>query len=744
MAVGKALPMIDSAERVTGATPYLATLRFPEMLVGKVLRSPMPHARIVRLDIEEARRIPGVTAVIGADQLLRDPALQLYYGRAKDQPVVAHERVRHIGEPVALVAAESAELAEAALQRIEVEYDELPAVLDVFDALDPQAPRLHSGYPGNLLNHSKLRHGDLEAGLEAADEIIEETFTSPVAHQAALEPQVAVAQFEDGRLTLWTATQSPYTVRRELAAILGLPEEAVRVIVPPLGGGFGGKGNVRIQPLAAVLAAAAGGRPVRIVLDRAEEFITVTKHAAVIKIRSGVKRDGTLTARQITLHWNAGAYASSSVHLVPAGMFRAVGPYRIPAVSVDSYGVYTNLPPAAAFRGAMTSQTAWAYESHMDTIAHQLGMDPLKLRRTTLLRSGDRFATGETMREAFYVECLEAAVESLERDKPLERRPSAGRQRGRGMAVMMKHTIANSRSECRLELDKRGHVRLYTSTVEMGQGSHTALAQICAEALDLPVSHIQVVGPDTAQTPFDSQTASSRATFMMGNAVINAARDLERQLLEAAAELMSQPPGDLRFQQGRVQLVSEEDSGRSIPEILEPLGLEQLRAEGSFATHEGQVDAETGQGVSSPHWHQGAGACEVEVDLETGQVQVLRYHSSAFAGRVINPNLARLQNDGNVIFGLGTALMEEMAIDGGQVTNANLSDYLIPSILDIPPEMETHLLESSNGTIHGLGEMTLPPVAPAIANAIYDAVGVRLRDLPITPEKVFKELDHGR
>ncbi len=744
MAVGKPLPLLDSRDRVRGTTPYASTLRLPDMLEAKVMRSPVPHARIARLDIESALQMPDVVAVVTSADFKAGSDLNLYYGHAQDQPVVAHERVRHIGEPIALVAAESARAAEAAIQRIRVDYEELPAVFEMLDALHPSAPMLHARYPGNLLNHAKLRRGDLEAGFESADEIIEETFSSPLAHQAALEPQVAIAKWENGSLTVWTGTQSPYTVRRELAAILGLPEDAVRIIVPPLGGGFGSKGNVRIQPLAAALAYKVPGRPVRLELARAEEFVTVTKHEAVVRIRSGVKSDGTLTARRITSYWNGGAYASSSLHLVPAGMLRSIGPYRIPAVWVDAYGIYTNLPPAAAFRGAASSQTAWAHESHMDTIAQRLQMDPLELRRRNLLRSGDTFATGEVIGEAHFVECLEAAAQDLGWDRPLERAPNPTLRRGRGLGVMMKHTIPNSRSECRLELERDGTVRLYTSTVEMGQGSHTALAQICAQALDLSFDRVRVVGPDTERTPFDTQTASSRATFTMGNAVRDAAGSLRRNLLEASADLLSLPVEDLQLSEGRVRAVGDPDIHLSLTDILSRLEVESLSADGAFTTEEGQLDPDTGQGLSTPHWHQGAGACEVEVDLASGRVRVLRYHSSAFAGQVINPNLARLQNDGNVVFGLGPALMEEVVVDGGQITNANLADYMIPSMLDIPTELETNLLESESGSIHGLGEMTLPPVAPAIANAIYDAVGVRIRELPITPEKVYKELQRDR
>jgi len=739
MAVGKSVPMLDAEDRVRGTVEYAANLKLPNMLVARVLRSPVPHARVLSIDASAAEAMPGVAAVLTAADFERN-GLNLIYGSGRDQRVVADDRVRHIGEAVALVAAESVEIADAALLAIEVDYEELPAVFDAFDALKPDAPLLHEAYPGNILNHSKLRHGDLESAFAAADEILEETFTSPVAQQTTLEPQIAAAQWRDGHLTLWTSSQSPHTVRNAVAGVLGLEPEAVRVIVPAVGGGFGGKGNVRTQPMVAALAWKVGGRPVMLALERGEEFVTVTKHAVTITIKTGVKRDGTFTARQITLHWNAGAYASSSKHLVPAGMLRSIGPYRFPAARVDSYGVYTNIPPAAAYRGAMSSQASWAHESHVDTIAHWLGMDPLELRRKNLLQTGETFATGETIGEAHFWECLEAAAKGIGWGEPFEKEPAPNVRCGRGLGVMMKHTIATSRSECLLVLDAGGGLKLYTSTVEMGQGAHTALAQMTAEAVGLPLEAITVVGPDTALTPYDAQTASSRAAFMMGNAVQDGAAKLKAKLAGAAAPHLEHPAEALAAADGFVFVTAQPDVRLSYADVLGQSDLETLEAAGSFQT-KGGLDPETGQGVATPHWHQGAGACEVEVDVETGKVTVTRYHASAFAGRVINPQFARLQNDGNVIYGMGPALMEEVVMDGGQIINANLADYLIPSIADIPRELESTSLESDSGKIHGLGEMTLPPVAPAIANAIYDATGARIRDLPITAEKVFRALN---
>jgi len=416
MAIGKSVPMLDALARVTGTVDYMVNLRLPDMLVGRIVRSQSPHAKLLKVDTSEALQVPGVVAILtGAD--LGENAF--YGAKIKDQGVVAVDRVRYVGEPIAAIAAESVESAEEAAMLLEVEYEELPAVFDGQEAAQPGAPVLHEEYPENIFIHSKLRHGDMDAAFAAADEIFEDTFTSPLAQQASLEPHVAAAQWDGDRLTLWTATQAPYLVRRVVAGILGIEEKAVRVIVPPVGGGYGGKGHIRIEPVVAALARKVNGRPVKFVLSRAEEFFTVTKHAASITLKTGVKRDGTFTARQVTIYWNGGAYADASPLLVPQGMVRSLGPYRIPAAHVDSYGIYTNLPPAGAFRGAMSSQTTWAYESQMDIIAHKMGWDPLEFRLKNLFVSGDRFATGEILHDVHFKECLEESVKAMDKPSPL-------------------------------------------------------------------------------------------------------------------------------------------------------------------------------------------------------------------------------------------------------------------------------------------------------------------------------------
>lgn len=735
MAIGRSVPMLDAVERVTGALDYMVNLRLPDMLVGKVVRSTVPHGKLVSVNLEQANKISGVAAIVSGENLDNQ---NLYGVGIKDQTIVALDKVRYIGEPVAVVAAEDRESAEEAAALIDIEYEEIPAVFESLLAMQPDAPTLHSAFSDNVFRHAKLIHGDIEAAFEQADEIFTDTFYSPAAQQASLEAHVAAAQWQGDRLTIWTAAQAPYTVRRVLAALFDMPEDHIRVIVSPLGGGYGGKGHVRIEPLAAAAAKKTGGRPVKIVLSREEEFVTVTKHAAAITLKTSVKKDGTLLGRQVTAYWNGGAYADASSMLVIGGMVRSIGPYRFEAVQASSYGVYTNLPPAAAYRGAMSSQATWAYESQMDIIAREMGWDPLEFRMKNMLRSGDKFATGESMHDVHFVECLQAVADGLDWKAESKQQDSAIIKHGRGLAVMMKSTIGTSKSACRISLDDQGQVTLYTSTVEMGQGSHTALAQITAEALRVPFGSVGVYGPDTDKTPFDSTTSGSRSTSMMGNAVMAASANLLQQLRDLAAPILEIESDDLVAANGQVAAKDGEDT-IAYADILKRNNMDSLMADGEYATNF-SIDLETGQGISTPHWHQGAGAVEVAVDVETGKVTIVNYQASSYAGKIVNPMLVKLQNDGNVIYGLGPTLLEEIVFDGGQVTNPNFSEYMIPSIRDMPAKLESVSLESEQGEMHGIGEMTLPPVSPAIAAAIEDAVGVRIKDLPITAEKVLKAL----
>lgn len=538
-------------------------------------------------------------------------------------------------------------------------------------------------------------------------------YWSPTANHVPMEPHVASAVWEGDRLHVWTGTQSPYPVRGRLAQVFGLDERNIRVQGDNLGGGFGAKCDAKLEPLVAC-AARVVGRPVRVELRREEVFFTAAKHSARVRIRTGVKRDGTLVARQIEIVWNAGAYAVATPRSARTGMVRSPGPYRIPHVAVDSIARYTHTVPTGPFRGAMTGQICWAHESALDEIAVDLGIDPVEMRRRNVLRDGDRYATGETMREMYYAELVEAVAKGIEWDEPSEPPSAPRRVRGKGVGLVLKSTRTPSRSEAKLRLGRDGSLSILMSSVEMGQGAQATMALLAAEELDVDPGRIAVSCPDTEWTPFDPTTSSSRTTLFMGSAVRDAARQLKEQI--AVLPAGARPDDD-------------------------------LIAHGVYETPPGYGELDDdGQGIHTVSWHQGCVGVEVEVDLDTGHVDVLRAHAANYAGRAVDEQRVRKQSEGGMIFGLGQAVMEEMIFEDGQLTNPNLSDYMIPSILDAPALISSTIVEQAgpNAHLHGVGENTVPPMGPAVANAVYRATGARVRRLPLSAERVLRALDELR
>lgn len=757
MKVGESVQYVDASERVTGGVEYVLNLEVPNMLCGKVLRSPFPHARIVSIDTREAEQLAGVVAVLTGAELRDNPEVRARFGPVyRDQGILAIDKVRFVGDPVVAVAAVDKDAVDAALELIYVEYEELPAVLDLDAALAPDAPLVHETVMrreesfadiilrakdgSNICNHFKLRKGSVEEGFALADHVFEDTFSNPANQHVTLEPHVCVAKVDRRKnVTVWSSTQTPYIVRAQVAEIFHVSQSQVRVVVPTLGGGYGAKTYPKIEPLTAVLAWKAG-RPVKITLTRSEDFLSITKHAARIKLKTGVTRGGTIVAREIESYWNAGAYADISPRLIKNGGYASPGPYRIPHVKVDSYAVYTNLPPAGAFRGYGVAQAAWAYESQMDMIAGRLGMDPYELRRKNFIGKGDTFATGEVVHDPMFAALTEKSAHWIGWGKPSENGDSCKR-RGKGLSCIIKGTITPSTSVALLQLNPDGSCTVLTSTVEMGQGSKTVFTQLVGEMLGLPPERIQIVDPDTDVTPYDLTTSSSRSTFSMGTAVAMATEQVKEKLCEVAGELLEVAVEDLEIVEGEVRVRGAPDRVLTFAEVISRGRLGSVHGQGTFIT-EGGIDPETGQGVASVHWHQAAAAVEVEVDLETGKVDVLRLQTSLYTGRTINPTNAELQCEGNLIFGQGKSLLEEMLFDGGQMINASLADYMIPSIVDVPADLGVALLEGNGAHTepHGIGETSLPPVAPAIGNAVYNAVGVRIQDLPITAEKILRAL----
>jgi CO/xanthine dehydrogenase Mo-binding subunit len=515
----------------------------------------------------------------------------------------------------------------------------------------------------------------------------------------------------------------------------------VRIITWHIGGAFGGKTYPRIEPLVAALSWRVGGRPVRLEFSRAEEFYTIARHSSAVTIRTGVRADGTILARHVRILWGAGAYADISPRTSKNGGWAAIGPYRIPNAWVDSYAVYTNTTPAGGFRGYGVPQVCWAYERQMDEIASALGLDPLEIRLRNVVYDGDSFSTGQTMRDIHVADLLRTAAERIGWQQPLPPPDGTRKRRGRGIAATVKGTITPSTSTAIIKLNEDGSVNLLVSTTDIGQGSRTVLAQIAADSLGVPFESIHVAYPDTELTPWDQTTSSSRSTAMMGGAVLRAADNVRRQLVELAASLLEVSPEDLQAEDGSVRVTGAPTRELSYADVVRRSRSGNILGTGTYAT-EGGLDPETGQGVATHHFAQSACAAEVEVDLDTGRVEVMDLAMAAYAGRVVHPTFAELQVEGNAAFGIGQALMEEMAFEDGQLVNANLGEYLIPSMLDVPPRIGVDLLEDAtgNGQIHGLGEGGAPVVPPAIANAVFAACGAAIDTLPITPERVLRAI----
>ena len=761
--IGKTFRRLDYETKVTGRAQYLADMSLPGMCHGKILRSPYAHARIKKIDISRAAKIPGVVAVLTRDDILHDQGIEPYYGPVfKDQTIVATEKVRHMGDPVAAVAALTTDAAEAAIASIEVDYEQLPAVLDVREALRPDAMLVHdsvklpeSGFADlaelkpvegtNLCTHFKLNRGNIEKGFAEADQIFEDTFTLPATQHSFLETHACIAAVDPGRrITVWATTQNPFVVRTQLANIFKVPVSKVRVIVPYLGGGYGGKVYPKVEPITVALAQKAG-RPVRVVLSREEVFYTITKHAAVIRMKTGVKNDGTLVARECEIHLDTGAYAEIGPRVAKKSGYTAAGPYKIPHLKIDSYSVYTNKPPAGAFRGFGVSQSAWAVESQMDIIAAALNMDPLEIRKKNGYDEGDKFVTEETLRAVGLKECLNEVAESIgwesnrTSDSKIKKDSPVGSvRRGKGLACMIKATITPSISCAVVKLNEDASLSLYTGTVEMGQGSETVLAQIAGKELGIPLEKIQVLGVDTDVVPYDLTTSSSRSTFHMGKAVQLAARDILRQLTMIAATEYSVPEEKITFAGGKLRLP---ETQVDYAELM----FKRFGMRGGTLVGEGQVKTSTkdeyGEKSTSAFWFLAAGAAEVEVDIDTGKFKLLKYATAVDVGKALNPLGCRQQLAGAAITGIGQAMFEEIVYDNGQLINPNLVDYILPSLGDMPATIDPICVEVPDPTgpfgAKGIGESALIPVAPAIANAIYDAVGVRIKDLPIKAEKVY-------
>jgi CO/xanthine dehydrogenase Mo-binding subunit len=761
--VGQSVYRTDANPKVTGQALHVGNIEMPGMLHVAVLRSPYAHARITRIDKSKAEALGGVAVVLTGAEIAKMPGIDPYYGPAfRDQPMLAVDKVCYVGDPVVAAAAVDKRTAEDALQLVEVDYEPLPAVFDVLEAAKAESPLVHeqhrpakafadlahvkAGQQSNICYHFKLRTGDVERAFAEADRVFEDTFSSPPAQHLPMEPHVTLVYLDEHqRINVWTASQSPSYVRTELSHTFGLPMSRIRVRVPYLGGGYGAKLYAKLEPLVTVLAMLTK-KPVRYALTREEEFLTITKHKVVTKIKTAIK-DGDVTARKCEVFWDTGAYAEIGPRIGHKSGYTSAGPYRIPNVWIDSYCVYTNHVPAGAFRGFGVPQVIWAYDSQMDMIARALGKDPVEFRLRPALEEGERFATGTPVRSFGIKEAIRQAAQAIEWSKP--RAAQAGsKRRGKGIAAGVKAVLTPSISGAIVIMNADGTANVLSSTVEMGQGSETTLGQIVAEELGLALDRVHIVQPDTDVTPYDTITAGSRSTYHMGNAVRMAAGKIKSELCEVVASKLEVDPDDLALRNGRVFVRGMEERGMTVGEIFlakfGSLGT-TIAAEAVCQPTAAHMDPETGQSEKcTEYWFPSATAVEVEVDTETGQVKVLQLFSVGDTGTAINPRHCEQQLLGAAIMHLGLTMFEEMIYDEGQLVNGSLLDYQVASIKDMPEAFRPVVVEVPHEEgpfgAKGAGETGALTVAPAVANAIEDAVGVRIRDLPITAEKVLRAL----
>ena len=759
--VSRSVPRLEGIQKVTGAIEYIHHLRLPGMLYGKIVRSTVAHANIVSIDTTEAAELPGVYAVITGEDIQKIVP-RPYYGPAfHDQPCLAIGKVHHVGEPVAVVLASDPHTAEDGADLVVIEYDELEPVFDEVLAAQPGAPIVHEELQPagtfadlkhlkgkkhtNIALDAQVRHGDVARGFAEADHIFDDYFKSGQVMHTPLEPMVSVAETRTGKeLVIHTASQSPSFVRMEVARMLGWKENQVRVRAAFLGGGFGAKLYIKLEALVAVLALIVR-RPVRIGLTMEEQFYTITKHGTTVHMKTGVKNDGTIVAREVVTYWNGGAFADIGPRVTQKSGFTAAGPYDIPNVSLDNFACYTNLPPAGAFRGFGIPQLVWAYESQADMIAHKLGMDPVKFRQLNCLREGDEHATGTVMSNAKVVECVESAARMIGWDKPLDKGTGPIR-RGRGIAVGLKASISPTTSVALVTVAADGSCTLAISTVDMGQGSDTAMAQVCAETLGIKTESINVVHSDTDVTPYDMATLGSRSTYHMGHAVRLAADDARNQLLALAATYLGVPAETCICADGVIS--TSEGKSMTFKELfVARFGMQagNVVGTGSFEPPYAKPDMTTGQSKNvTPFWMIGATAVEITVDTETGRIRVDRCVTAGDVGRAINPKIVERQLNGAAIMAIGSSISEVMVFENGQVVNASLADYKIPSFLDIPHHVEAELIQDPHPNApygaKGVGESGSFGPTPAIANALFDACGVRVKEMPLLPERVLRAI----
>lgn len=775
--VGKKAQRLDTIEKVTGTAIYTGDMVLPGMLHAKVKRSPHARARIVRIDTSKAEALPGVHAVLTGDDLAVRVGLYLV-----DKYVLARGVVRHFGEGVAAVAAETVEVAQRAVDLIDVTYEPMEPVLDPVLGLAEGAPLVHPDLGSydyvrevftpvagtNIANRMKYRKGDVEAAFSQAARIIEREYTNPSVQHVPMETHVAIGQWQVGdRVQIWTSAQSPFTVRNLFCHAFKLPHNRVRVLIPYVGGGFGGKAGIHLEPLVCALSRSAGGRPVKLAATREEEFSLLPCRSALVnRIKTGVTNDGRILAQQMTMYWDAGAYADYAVNVTRASGYSCIGPYDIPNAWADAYTVYTNKSFGTAYRGFGHVEFSWGLERHMDVVARAMGLDPLAFRLKNALRPGSTTLTGEVITEhtGSVSKCMESVAKAIGYGEPLSeaelaRETETGRRIGKSVVALQKAPAMPpfTGTVVILRMNEDGSVIATFSLTEIGAGTYTSVQQILAEALRFPLEKIKIpVERDTDHDPYDWQTVASKGLMLTGNAAILAAQDLLAKAYETAGQVLRAQRCDLDHDHEKVFVKHRPSAcvpfakmavGYAYPDgnaIGGPLvGVGRYVAQGLT-----NLDKETGQGLPALDWTYGAHGLVVEVDPSTGEYKVLRVASAFDVGRVVNPQAVRGQILGGLLQGLGTAMCEGYVYDKeGRLLNPNFTDNKIPTSLDLPDEtigiaIETPQIDGPYG-VRGVGEHSMIGVGGALGNAIQDASGADLLHMPIRQEDVWRALKNA-
>ena len=741
--IGRSVPRLEAREKVTGRAEYTHLMRLPGMLHGKIFRSTVAHGRIKSIDTSAAKKMPGVYRVITSEDVIKvipNP----YYGPAfHDQPILAIDKVRFVGEPVAVVLAADPHVAEAATQAIVAEYEELEPVYDEVEAMTAKAyvhdelkpagsfadlKHLKGQKNTNLALTAKLRRGDVDKAFAGAARVFEHEFRTQKCLHVPFEPFASIADAKDSSITIYSGAQGPSFVRSEIARLLGWAENRVRIKVPYLGGGYGGKLYIKLEALVTACSMIAR-RPVKIALTMEEQFYQITKHPATVRIKSGVDKNGRIVARKCTVYWNGGAYADIGPRVTHKSGFTAGGPYDIDNVWIDSHAMYTNLTPAGALRGFGMPQLVFAHESHTDMIARALNLDPVEFRRNNVLHNGRPQATGTILKDAPLEAILDHVADRMRWKEKFDR-GSGTIKRGRGVAFALKACVSPTTSVAIVNVGADGSPTLYISTVDMGQGSDTGMAQIVGEVLNVPAESVRVVARDTDVTPYDMGTLGSRSLFHMGHAVRLAAEDA-RSKIDALRREVGEPEGS-----------NTPISGLFVKKYGMKAG--NIVGSGSYRPDYVAPDHDTGLSTEiTPFWMVAATGAEVEVDTETGRLRIAKLVNAVDCGTLVNPRIVETQISGAALMQLGFTLYEKINLDNGQITNASLADYRIPGIADVPPMLNEAIDAYQHNApfgAKGVGESSTMPLSPAIANAIDDAVGVRLMELPLTPEAVFRAL----